>query len=193
MIIPLRGGPEGLVIRWDIEEFAATVPRANVEIERIWAGLLTVVRDSWPDWPVEVWGAVEEVERDEDDAEGDSDAEAFSLSFAVFFGSEDRTDKTAASMASFVLSAIHKALPLEPSSSWGTIDPTWKPLWTIDDAQVVRLFAPEATLDESVYLLGSYAGRPAWFAAALEAWPLVHTARDIGIELHDCDVSWAFG
>ena len=52
MLIPMRAGDEGLVVSWDLEELVAVLPRPNVELERVWASVLTVVRDSWPDWPI---------------------------------------------------------------------------------------------------------------------------------------------
>ena len=186
MLIPLRAGDEGLVVSWNLGELFAVLPRPNVELERIWAGVLTVVRDSWPDWPVEVWGTITETSE-----EGD-EAPTFALSFAIFFGGEGRGSKTAAAMAAFVLSALNKALPLEATSTWGRIDPDWKPLWVIDDAEVLRLLAPEHTVEPSVYMLGSYAGIPSLFAASLEAWPLTPARRQIGVELAEADVEWAF-
>ncbi|MCO4773640.1 MAG: hypothetical protein KDA24_26645 [Deltaproteobacteria bacterium] len=194
MMIPLRAGDEALVISWDLEEIAATLGNLNVEMERVWASLLTVVRDSWPEMPIEVWTTVEEVELI---PEVDADPEPqpispYRLKFAVFFGGGDRMSKTVAAMASFVLSGISRAMPLEPEASWGTIAPDWKPLWAVDDANVLRLFAPERTLDRSLYLLGSYAGRPMWFAASEEAWPLQKAQEAIGISLADADVTWAF-
>jgi len=203
MLIPMRAGHEALIVSWDLEEIVATLPNPNVELEKIWAGLLVVVRDSWPDLPVEVWthvaerDGVDEIDVDalpaEDDASGDAPAPSpYRLQFAVFFGGEDRTSKTAAAMASFMLAGLARAVPVEPAAEWGPISPAWKPLWAIDDANVLRLFAPEATLERSVYLLGSYAGRPTWFAASEEAWPLQRARAAIGIDLADADVSWAF-
>ncbi len=203
MLIPLRAGHEALIVSWDLEEIVATLPQPNVELEKIWAGLLVVVRDSWPDLPVEVWTHVAErdlateidvdaVPADEEDEDGQGQPSPYRLQFAVFFGGDDRTSKTAAAMASFVLAGLSRAVPVEPEADWGPISPAWKPLWAIDDAQVMRLFAPEATLERSVYLLGSYAGRPTWFAASEEAWPLQRARAAIGIDLADADVSWAF-
>lgn len=192
MLIPMRGGEEGLVVSWDLGELYAVLPRPNVEIERVWAGVLTVVRDSWPDWPVEVWGMVAETFEDDADGGESPDAPTFSLSFAVFFGGEGRESKTAAAMAAFVISALTKSLPVAPTSSWGSVDPDWKPLWVIDDAVVLRMLAPEATLEPSVYMLGSYAGIPTLFAASVEAWPLKPSRTVIGVELAEADVAWAF-
>lgn len=189
MLIPMRGGEEGLVVTWDLAELYGLVPRPNVEFERVWAGVLTVVRDSWPDWPVEVWGMVTETGDDESEGEPSN---TYSLSFAVFFGGEGRQSKTAAAMAAFVLSALNKSLPLAPASSWGQVDPDWKPLWVIDDAEVMRMLAPEATVEPSVYMLGSYAGVPTLFAASVEAWPLKPARGAIGVELAEADVAWAF-
>lgn len=190
MLIPMRGGPEALVVSWDLNELFGVLPRPNLELERVWAGLLTVVRDSWPDWPVEVWACIEDTTELTDETE--EPAASFSLSFAVFFGGEGRTSKTAAAMAAFVLSALNKALPLEARSSWGGIDPRWKPLWVVDDAEVLRMLAPEHTVEPSVYMVGSYAGIPSLFAASLEAWPLKPARRQIGVELAEADVEWAF-
>ena len=194
MIIPLRAGAEALVLSWDLEEFVATMANPNLELERLWAGLLTVVRDSWPDYPIEVWATVDEVEHvPEVDASDDPTPDSlFKTRFAVFFGGDDRSSKTAAAMASFMISAIGRSVPIEPVADWGSIAPDWKPLWAIDDGVVYRLFAPEATLDRSLYMLGSYAGRPTWFAASEEAWPLQRARREIGIKVADADVSWAF-
>ena len=187
MLIPMRAGDEGLVVSWDLEELVAVLPRPNVELERVWASVLTVVRDSWPDWPIEVWGNIEETSEDPE-----AEERTFALLFAVFFGGEGRQSKTAAEMAAFVLSALNKALPLEAASSWGRVDPDWKPLWAVDDAQVLRLLAPEHTLEPSVYMVGSYAGIPTLFAASLEAWPLTPARRRIGVELAEADLEWSF-
>jgi hypothetical protein len=192
MLIPMRGGEEGLVVTWDLAELYGALPRPNVDFERVWAGVLTVVRDSWPDWPVEVWAQVVETTPDEDDVAVDRGAPTYALSYAVFFGGEGRESKTAAAMAAFVLSALGKSLPLTPTSSWGQVDPDWKPLWVIDDAEVIRMLAPEATLEPSVYMLGSYAGIPTLFAASVEAWPLKPNRGAIGVELAEADVAWAF-
>ena len=194
MVIPLRASGEALILSWDLEALAAATPNLNLDLEKVWAGLLTVVRDSWPDWPVELWTCVEETEQAiEVDADPDAEGPSpYRLRFAFFFGGGDRQTKTSAAMASFVLAALGNAVPLEPRADWGVIAPNWKPLWVVDDGAVLRLFAPEATLDRSVYLLGSYAGRPTWFAASEEAWPLQRAQEQIGIELADADVSWAF-
>lgn len=193
MVIPLRAGDEALILSWDLEELVASLPNTNLDLERIWAGLLTVVRDSWPDCPIEVWAVVDEVPHiPEVDSADAALASLYQLRFAVFFGGEGRTSKMAAAMASFVISGVARSAPLEPVADWGGIAPHWKPLWVVDDEEVMRLYAPEATLDRSIYLLGSYAGQPTWFAASEEAWPLQRAQQTIGISLADADVTWAF-
>jgi hypothetical protein len=212
MLIPLRAGDEGLILSWDLEEVVGVLRDPNLEFERLWAGLLTVMRDSWPDWPIEVWAAVDDAsgdsERDfgaafgeEDDEEVDADlppaeqdgaASPFRVKFALFFGGDGRDSMTGAAMASFAIAAIARALPVEPVADWGHISPDWKPLWVVDDEVIYRLYAPEATIDSAMYLLGSYAGLPTWFAASEEAWPLHQAYAQLGIELADADTSWAF-
>mgnify|MGYP007046914794 CR=1 FL=1 len=181
------------MVSWDLGELYAVLPRPNVEFERVWAGVLTVVRDSWPDWPVEVWGFVSEVFEDLDPTVEATEEQTFRLSFAIYFGGEGRESKTAAEMAAFVISALTKSIPMPPTPTWGGIDPDWKPMWAIDDAVLYRLLAPEATLEPSVYMLGSYASIPTLFAASVEAWPLKPSRTVIGVDLAEADVGWVFG
>ena len=208
MMIPLRGGAEGLVLSFDVEDFVASASRPNVEIEKFWAGMLTVLRDRWPDWPIEVWGTIEGVDDEpidlstiEDDDEEpeplppidpNAPPNSFTLSFMVFFGGEERSEPTVAAMAAFVVSAATRALPLEPNVRWGKLSEGWKPLWAVDDEEVLRLYASEATVEESVYLLGSYGGVPTLFAASMEAWPLQGASEQIGVQLADADPEWAW-
>ena len=207
-MIPLRAGAEALLLSFDVEELAAAAPRPNVALERFWAGALTVLRDRWPDWPIEVWATVlgdaddaEDAlppEPDEDDDEPlsapppDAPPTSFTLTFAVFFAGEERTDPTVKAMASFVRGAAQRGLPLAAATRWGGIAPGWKALWAVDDGEVLRLFASEATVEDSVYLLGTYAGIPTLFAASVEAWPLHGAAEAIGVRLEDADPEWAF-
>ena len=125
MLIPLRAGDEGLVVSWDLAELFGVLPRPNVELERVWAGVLTVVRDSWPDWPVEVWGSITETFSDEHEVSGD--ARSFRLSFAVFFGGEGRQSKTAAAMAALAASGS-KTVPSTRMTST-SVRPTKPSRW----------------------------------------------------------------
>ena len=186
--LPLRAGRNGLRLDYPLTGLIARHKDLNRSIEEAWAGLLTVVCEGWPDWPIEVWTRLVEQEV-EDGAEEDEGAR-WTLSFCVFFAGEGPENSDVAAMCDFATRGLQGVLELSPSVSWAGVDPAWKPLWAVDDAAIYRLLVPEATLNGAVYLLGSYAGQPAWFAATVEAWPLHEVA--LPIELAEADLGWAF-
>jgi hypothetical protein len=193
-LIPLRGGAQGLSLSYDLEALLDAQPNLNAVLETVWAGLLHVVSERWPDWPVEVWTRV--AGGPDADGEGSDDGErgdggAWQLQFRVFFGGDGSMDsKEVQTMVSFVLRALRLRLGADPELGWGGISDSWHPLWAVDDESVYRLLAPEATVEPSVYQLGHYGGEPAWFAATLEAWPLRNA--EAPIELAEADTAWAF-
>lgn len=186
LILPLRAGERGLCLDYPLAGLTARHADANRAIEEAWAGLLTVVCESWPDWPLEVWTRLEE----QDELDPETGDPTWKVRFCLFFAGEGPDNSDVAAMCDFATRGLQGVLESSPAVSWAGIDPTWKPLWAVDDAAVYRLLAPEPTLSRGIYLLGSYAGRPAWFAAALEAWPLHGSGLSIG--LAEADLSWVF-
>ena len=186
LILPLRAGERGLCLDYVLAALTKRHADLNRALEEAWAGLLTVVSESWPDWPLEVWTRLEE----EDEPDPDTGEPRWKLRFCLFFADEGPDNQDVAAMCDFATRGLQGVLELSPAVSWGGIDPDWSPLWAVDDATVYRLLAPEPTLSRGVYLLGSYAGQPAWFAATLEAWPL--HGSSLGIELAEADSGWAF-
>ncbi len=182
-ILPLRAGERGLCLDYPLTALLGRHRDLNRALEEAWAGLLTVVCEGWPDWPLEVWTRLEE-------RRSEGEEPTWCLRFCLFFAGEGPDNQDVAAMCDFATRGLQGVLEESPEVSWGGIDPGWQPLWAVDDASVYRLLAPEASLSRAVYLLGSYAGRPAWFAAALEAWPL----HGSGLPIHvaEVDTSWVF-
>ena len=185
LILPLRAGERGLRLDYSLNEMTRRHVDANRALEEAWAGLLTVVCESWPDWPLEVWTRLRE---DEPDPEtGDP---VWTLCFCLFFAGDGPDNQDVAAMCDFATRGLQGVLLLTPTITWGGIDPDWKPLWAVDDGEVYRLIVPERTMSHAVYLLGTYAGLPAWFAATLEAWPL--QGSGLPIKLAEADMGWTF-
>lgn len=181
--IPMRGGPGALLFACELGGLAARHEDVNRTLEEAWAGLLCVVRDAWPDWPLEVWSRLDPQEDE------DGDESAWHLVYGVVFGGEGPDNPDVAAMADFAVRGLGKVVGVGLDASWGAIDPTWNPLWAVDDGQVYRLLASEPTAEPSLYLLGTYAGQPAWFAATLDAWPL--EGKCLPVETADVDLGWA--
>ena len=189
MILPMRGGPIGLAITYDLDELIEANSHLNPMLEQVWASVLSVIAERWPDWPIEVWGQV---------AVGLSEAEEdkppvprWEALYRVFFGGEGPDVPDVVAISNFLVQGLAALIDAPPELAWGTIDPDWFVLWAIDDGNVIRLLAPARSLEPSVFLIGHYAGEPRYFAAALEAWPL-STAR-LDIEFAEADTDWAFG
>ncbi len=190
LILPVRGGNQGLGLGYPLSKLVDAHDDLNRALEEAFAGLLTVLCEGWPDWPIEIWTRlVEPVVLDGPD-DDDEEAPDWTLEFRLFFAGEGPAHNDVTAMLSVVTQGMSAVLQVEPKVSWAGIDPTWKPLWAIDDAAIYRLLAPERTVDPAVYMLGHYAGRPAWFAAALEAWPL--QGAGLPISLAEADTGWAF-
>jgi hypothetical protein len=181
--LPLRADGPGLRLEYSLTELVAKHPDLNRSLEEAFAGLLTVVCEGWPDWPIEVWTRLVGVEVEDEEPR-------WIVSFCIFFGGEGPDNSDVAAMVDFSIRGLQGVLELSPIIGWAGVDSTWKALWAVDDAQICRLQVPEATVDGAIFLLGSYAGQPAWFAATTEAWPL----RDAGlpIALAQVDLGWAF-
>jgi hypothetical protein len=191
VLIPLRGGRQCLALAWQFQEIWERHDDLNRTLEQCFAGLLKVLAESWPDWPVEIWGSLVDRGLAEDEEEPD---QGFSprwwLEYRVSFGGEGPEQKDVAAMVAFVSQGLASVLGADPEVSWGSVDPDWRALWVVDDAEVYRLLAAEWTDEASVFLIGHYAGQPTLFAATLEAWPLKH-AR-LGIRTAEADLGWAF-
>jgi hypothetical protein len=190
LVLPMRAGPMGLALAYSLNELANRHGDLNRALEEAWAGVLTVLREGWPDWPLEVWTALELLPPLEEE-EGDEDATPrWVLHFRLFFAGEGPENGDVAAMVDFVVRGLQGVLEVTPLIDWMGVHPGWRPLWAVDDAQIYRLIAPEITAEPSVYLLGWYSGRPALFAASLEAWPLQGAAQPI--DFAEADLGWAF-
>ena len=183
MLIPLRGGAFGLGLTYPLEPLVEAHDDLNRTFEEAWAGLMTVLLEGWPDWPVEVWTRLSSSFNEEG-------KERWFVQFLVFFAGEGPDNSDVAAMLDFVTRGLRGVIAVPPVVLWTRLAPDCKPLWVIDDAAIYRALAPERGLEPSVYLLGHYAGRPAWFSATVEAWPLHGAGLPIG--LVDVDTSWAF-
>ncbi|MEE2828713.1 MAG: hypothetical protein VX498_05970, partial [Myxococcota bacterium] len=180
--IPLRGSRTALTFTWELDVLVGQFDDLNRTLEELSASVLTVLVERWPDWPVEVWGCLGEV------SEGSKPRWDLDVRFSIAgLGPED---KHVAAVARFLIEGVSKLIPIEARMSWEKIDLSCRPLWIIDDGLVHRVLAPEGSVEQSVYLLGHYAGQPSWFAAAIEAWPLHGTG--LSIQLSDVDLAWAF-
>tara|TARA_Y100001968_G_C19406608_1_gene744009 strand:+ start:856 stop:1395 length:540 start_codon:yes stop_codon:yes gene_type:complete len=171
-----------MAVVYPLKELTGTHKDLNRSLEESWGGLLTVMAERWPDWPVEVWGRIL---ADEEDGEP-----RWLLQFLVSFAGEPADNREVAAMTSFLLHGLARCLGEKAAVYRTPISPECKPLWVIDDARVFRLTVPEHTIDAALYLLGHYAGQPAFFAASTSAWPLL--ASEAEIELADADLAWAF-
>ena len=183
MMLPLRGSRHALTISWDLDDLVLSSDDLNKSFEEMWLSLLSVLVERWPDWPIEIWTRLVPVITDEAKARWD-------LEFLVSVGSEGPDDKHVAAVVRYLTAGVAKLIPIPPRLSWNRILTDCKPLWLVDDAQVYRVLAPEAGEEPALYLLGHYAGQPAWFAATVEAWPL-HGVR-LEVQLADVDTAWAF-
>lgn len=182
MILPLRGSSSALTFAWDLDDLLLQFDDLNRTLEELWASLLTVLLERWPDWPVEIWGRLTPVL--------DSEKPRWSLDFVISIGALGPEDRHVAAVVRFLTEGVAKLIPVEARLSWGRVDVRCKPLWLIDDGQIHRALAPEGSVERTVYLLGHYAGQPAWFAATLEAWPL--HGSGLQVQLTDVDMAWAF-
>jgi hypothetical protein len=182
MIIPLRGAAQAMAVSYSLEKLTAAHDDLNCTLEEAWGGLLTVLTERWPDWPVEVWGRILPYEED-------AQPKCF-LQFLVSFAGEQADNRDVAAMTGFLLRGLVRCLGDEPLVNRCPVGPDCKPLWVIDDNVVLRLLVPEDTLDKAVFMLGHYAGQPAFFAASIEAWPLGR--QEVPIALAEADLAWAF-
>jgi hypothetical protein len=189
MLLPLRGGSIALAITYDLDDLIEAHPHLNPALEQVWASVLGVSSERWPDWPLEVWSRVSVGVMEADGH--DPPVKRYEVSYRVFFGGEGPEVSDVVAISNFLVRGLAGLIRATPELSWGTIDPTWRILWAVDDGRVVRLLAPARSLGPSVFLLGHYAGEPTYFAATIEAWPL-STAR-LKIELAEADTAWAFG
>ncbi len=199
MLIPLRGGATTLGLEWDLEELVALNKNLNRTLEEAWGGLLTVLVESWPDWPIEVWSRLERREPEGDEAqevqatpgaEPDAKVERWVLAYRVSFANEGAENADVAAMVTYVTRGLAAVLQVAPEVSWDAIEPGWKALWAIDDTQVYRLIADERTMEPSLWMVGQYAGLPSYFAATLEAWPLQGVR--LPLKHAEADLGWAF-
>ena len=182
MIIPLRGAARAMSVVYDLEELTAAHKDLNCTLEECWGGLLTVLTERWPDWPIEVWTRLLSEEK-----EG---KQTWYLQFLVSFAGEQADNREVAAMTEFLLRGLSRYLRGEAQVNRCPISLECKPLWVVDDARVLRLLVPEHTIDLAVFLLGHYAGEPAYFAASVSAWPLANS--DARIALAEADMAWAF-
>jgi hypothetical protein len=182
VIIPIRGARQALTVSWDLDDLVLRFDDLNRTLEELWASILSVLVERWPDWPIEVWTRLSPIVEDE--------KPRYELDFLISVGAEGPDDKHVAAVVRFLTAGVVKLMPNPPRFGWERIKTDCKPLWVIDDATVYRVLAPEDSVDQSVYLLGHYAGQPTWFAATVEAWPL-HGAQ-LAVDLIDVDTAWAF-
>jgi len=183
MIVPLRGAAQAMSVVYDLAELTAAHNDLNRTLEEAWGGLLTVLTERWPDWPIEVWTRLLSEEQEEGDPK-------WHLQFLVSFAGEQADNREVAAMTGFLLRGLSRCLGKDAKLNRCPVSPDCKPLWVIDDARVLRLLVPEATLDDAVFMLGHYAGLPAYFAASVSAWPL--TNSEAHIALAEADLAWAF-
>jgi len=182
VIIPLRGAAQAMAVSYDLAKMTTAHDDLNRTLEEGWGGLLTVLTERWPDWPVEVWGRLLAQEEDGEPK--------WFLQFLVSFAGEQVNNRDVAAMTGFLLRGLTRCLGVEPIVNRCPVDPDCKPLWVIDDGTVLRLLVPESTIDAAVFMLGHYAGQPAYFAASIEAWPLARP--EITIDFAEADLAWAF-
>lgn len=196
MLIPVRGGSVALALDWDFQGLVDRHPDLNRAMEEAWAGMLSVVAESWPDWPIEVWSLLERVEPEEDDEpppdpeDGEEPVEAFRLGYRVCFSGQDAENADVAAMVQFITRGLAAVIDGPATVSWGAVVPGWRVLWVIDDAQLYRMVADTQTIEPSVWLLGHYAGEPEYFAASFEAWPLRYTG--LPVKRAEADLGWTF-
>ena len=182
MIVPLRGAAQAMAVTYSLEKLTAAHDDLNRTLEESWGGLLTVLTERWPDWPIEIWGRLLAFEEDEQPK--------WHLQFLVSFAGEQADNRDVVAMTGFVLRGLGRCLGIEPLVNRCPVGPDSKPLWVVDDGAVLRLLVPEATIDRAIFMLGHYAGQPAYFAASTEAWPLARS--EISIGLAEADLAWAF-
>jgi hypothetical protein len=188
MLIPVRGGHLALALEYDFQGLVDRHPDLNRTMEEAWASLLSVVAESWPDWPIEVWSNLSKVEAvDPDDPES---LPTWRLGYRVTFSGQDASNPDVAAMVAFITQGLGKVVDGDPEVSWAGISPGWRALWVVDDTQVFRMIADTQTIESSVWMLGHYAGEPEYFAATFEAWPLRHAG--LPIERAEADLGWAF-
>jgi len=182
VIIPLRGADTALTFSWDLDALIQRYQDLNRTLEETWASLLSVLIERWPDWPVEIWGSLHPIP--------DPETPSWRIEFLVSVGGAGPDDRHVATVVRFLTEGVAKLISVPPLLQWSRIGVECKPLWLVDDGQIHRVLAPEGSVEKSVYLLGHYAGEPAWFAATIEAWPLHGTG--LKVALTDVDLSWAF-
>ena len=182
MIVPLRGAAQAMAVTYSLGKLTAAHDDLNRSLEESWAGLLTVLTERWPDWPIEVWTRLLPYEEDGEPK--------WHLQFLVSFAGEQADNRDVTAMTGFLLQGLSRCLGEEPLVNSCPVAPDCKPLWVVDDGTVLRLLAPEHTIDRAVFMLGHYAGQPTYFAASVEAWPL--SRPDVPIEFAEADLAWAF-
>jgi len=194
MMIPMRGGRNALSLSWGLGDLMGRHSDLNKTYEESWAGMLHVIVDSWADWPVEVWLRLVELELTEEERaeEEDKPLGGWALQWLVSFAGEGPERRDVAAMVSFVTQGLESVLGEKPAVGWTSIDPGDKAMWVIDDGSVYRLYADVPTEEPMVFLIGHYAGEPALFAAAVEAWPLHRARRRLNVDLAEADLGWAF-
>ena len=182
MIVPLRGAAQAMSVVYGLEELTAAHKDLNYTLEEAWGGLLTVITERWPDWPIEVWARLLAQEED--------GKPKWYLQFLVSFAGEQADNRDVAAMTELLLRGLSRCLGKDAQINRCPISPDCKPLWVIDDTEVLRLLVPEHTIDGAVFMLGHYAGEPAYFAASVSAWPLANS--NASIALAEADTAWAF-
>ena len=188
MLIPVRGGHLALALDWDFQALVDRHPDLNRTMEEAWAGLLSVLAESWPDWPIEVWSELRKI--DPDDPTDPEALPTWRLGYRVCFSGQDASNADVAAMVQFVTRGLGAVVDGTADVSWDGVTPGWKVLWAIDDAVVYRMIADTQTIESSVWLLGHYAGEPEYFAATFEAWPLQHAG--LPVQRAEADLGWAF-
>jgi len=188
-IIPLRGADIALGIDYSMGELMEEHQDINRTLEEAWAGLLTLLVRNWPDWPIELWSRLDEIPNDDPTEDLPSQ---YLIRFRLSFGGEGPSNSDVTAMLDVVTRGLRAVVRVEPELSWDGIGVDWFPLWAVDDGKVFRLLAPEATVENSVYMIGVYAGEPTLFAGTLEAWPLTGSRAALGIEIAEVDLGWAF-
>lgn len=185
MLIPVRGGHVALALEWDFQSLVDRHGDLNKTMEEAWAGLLSVLAESWPDWPIEVWSNLQKVP-----ATDPEDPPRWTLGYRVCFAGQDAANPDVAAMVQFITQGLGAVVDGKAEVSWAGVTPGWRALWVVDDTVIYRLIADTQTIERSVWMLGHYGGEPEYFAATFEAWPLRHTG--LPIEKAEVDLGWAF-
>jgi hypothetical protein len=189
-LIPLRGAQCALALDYSMAALRGEHHDLNTALEEAWAGLFIVLVRNWPNWPIELWSRVDALP--EDPLADENTPTQYVVRFRLSFAGEGVDNSDVAAMLDVVTRGLRAVMRVEPELSWAPIRSDYLPLWAIDDGMVYRLLAPEMTVEDSIYMIGSYAGEPRLFASTLDAWPLAGSRRALGIHLCGVDLGWAF-